>query len=170
MYIPFGFQWVSHVLDFSVYYFESIFVVAAGIVESKNAPGVVTRAAHCSRGQSRGAKKMPMKFEGAMKISASRALKRAPTWHSCMTTPKSLSGQPLDQVWIRLARKGFWGSHTAMSCGGSFRSSWCADFHAALGFHWYFLCPQAILPWRYMLMTTPKSLFGQPNPDLIDPD
>ena len=55
-----------------------------------------------------------------------------------MTTQKSLSGQPLDQVWIRLARKGFWGSHTAMSCGGSFRSSWRADFHGAFRFHWHF--------------------------------
>ena len=81
---------------------------------------------------------MPMESEGAMKISASRASKRAPTWHSCMTTQKSLSGQPLDQVWIRLARKGFWGSHTAMSCGGSFWSSWRADFHGTLRFHWHF--------------------------------
>ena len=83
--------------------------------------------------------------EGAMKISTSRASKWAPTWQSCMTTPKSLSGQPLDRVWIRLARKGFWGSHTAMSCGGSFRSSWRADFHGALRFHWHFFrsldCP-----------------------------
>ena len=36
--------------------------------------------------------------EGAMKISASRASKRAPTWHSCTITPKSLSGQPLDRL------------------------------------------------------------------------
>ena len=42
--------------------------------------------------------------EGAMKISASRASKRAPTWHSCTITPKSLSGQPLDWVWIRRSR------------------------------------------------------------------
>ena len=33
-----------------------------------------------------------------MKISASRASKRAPTWYSCMITPKSLSGQPLDRL------------------------------------------------------------------------
>ena len=47
---------------------------------------------------------MQGKTEGAMKISASRASKWAPTWHSCMITPKSLSGQPLDQVWIRRSR------------------------------------------------------------------
>ena len=93
---------------------------------------------HHSRGQSRDVKKMPMKSEGASKISASRASKRAPTWHSCMTTPKSLSGQPNPDLIQRLARKGFLGSHTAMSCGGSFRSSWRADFHGALRFHWHF--------------------------------
>ena len=49
---------------------------------------------------------MPMKSEGAMKISVSRAseLRRAPTWHSSPTTPKSLSGQPLNWVWIRRSR------------------------------------------------------------------
>ena len=47
---------------------------------------------------------MPKKSEGAMKISMSRASKRAPTWHSCTITPKSLSGQPLDWVWIRRSR------------------------------------------------------------------
>ena len=55
-----------------------------------------------------------------------------------MVAPKSLSGQPLDQVWIRLARKGFWSYHTAMSSGGSFRSSWWARFHGALRFLWHF--------------------------------
>ena len=62
---------------------------------------------HHSRGQSRDVKKMQDETEGAMKISASRASKLAPTWHSCTITPKSLSGQPLDRVWIRLARKRF---------------------------------------------------------------
>ena len=36
--------------------------------------------------------------EGAMKISESRASKRAPTCHSCTITPKSLPGQPLDYL------------------------------------------------------------------------
>ena len=35
-----------------------------------------------------------------MIISASRALKRAPTWHSSPTTLKSLYGQPLERIWI----------------------------------------------------------------------
>ena len=41
---------------------------------------------------------MQGKTESTMKISASRASKRAPTWHSCTITPKSLSGQPLDRL------------------------------------------------------------------------
>ena len=76
--------------------------------------------------------------EGAMKISASRASEQAPTWYSCTVTPKSLSGQPLDLVWIRLARKGFWGYRTAMSCGGSFRSSWRECSHSAFNFVLHF--------------------------------
>ena len=59
-----------------------------------------------------GGKKMPKNSEGAMKTGSSRASKWAPSWYSCMVAPKSLSGQPLDQVWIRLARKGFWSYHT----------------------------------------------------------
>ena len=47
---------------------------------------------------------MQSESEGAMKISAPRASKRAPTCHSCTITPKSLSGQPLDRVWIRRSR------------------------------------------------------------------
>ena len=49
-------------------------------------------------------KKMQGETEGAMKISASRASKQAPTWHSCTITPKSLSSQPLYrliQTWSR---------------------------------------------------------------------
>jgi len=55
---------------------------------------------------------------------SSRASKQASTWHGCMTNPKFLSAQSLDQGWIRLARKGFWGCCTAMSCRVSFRSCW----------------------------------------------
>ena len=84
---------------------------------------------------------MQDKTEGAMRTLSSIASKWAPTWHSCTITPNSLSGQPLNQVWIRLSRNGFWGNHTAMSCGGLFRSSWCADFHSALSFvlHFFYL-------------------------------
>ena len=35
----------------------------------------------------------------------------------------SLYGQPLDQVWIRLAIKGYWGRFSHISCGGSFENS-----------------------------------------------
>ena len=74
-----------------------------------------------------------------MKTSSWRASKRTPTWHTCMVAPKSLSGQPLDQVWNPdLARKGFWSYHTAISSGGSFQSSWCARFHGALRILWHF--------------------------------
>ena len=59
---------------------------------------------HRSRGKFRKVKKMQDESEGAMKISALRASKRAPTWHSCTVAPKSLSGQPLDRVWIRRSR------------------------------------------------------------------
>ena len=94
---------------------------------------------------SRNVKKCRRKTEGAMKISASRASKRAPTWHSCTITPKSLSGQPLDQVWIRSGlgwpERYFGVDGWVMSCRGSFRSSWCADFHGTLSFAMYFLCP-----------------------------
>ena len=55
-------------------------------------------ATHRSRGKSRKVKKMQDETEGAMKISARRASKRAPTWYSCTITPKSLSGQPLDHL------------------------------------------------------------------------
>ena len=43
---------------------------------------------------------MHVKTEGAMKISASRASKQAPTGHSSPTALKSLYGQPLERVWI----------------------------------------------------------------------
>jgi len=46
-----------------------------------------------------------MKSEGAIKISASRASKIALTLHSCMTTSKSLSGQPNPDLIQRLARQ-----------------------------------------------------------------
>ena len=80
--------------------------------------------------------------EDDMKFSASRASKRAPTWHSCTISPKiplwPASGLPNPDPIQRLARKGFWGNRTAMSCWGSFRSSWCADFHNALSFSLHF--------------------------------
>ena len=67
-----------------------------------------------------------------MKTSSSRASKRTPTWHKCMVAPKSLSGQPYPDLIQRLARKGFWSYHTAISRGGSFRSSGWARFHGTL--------------------------------------
>ena len=96
----------------------------------------------CSNGIVWVVEKMPKNSEGAMKTSSSRASKRAPTWHSCMVAPKSLYGQPQDQVWIMLARKGFLSYHTAMSSGGSFRSSWWARFHGALTILWHFFTTQ----------------------------
>ena len=81
---------------------------------------------------------MQDKTEGAVRTLSSRASKWAPTWHSSPITPKSLSGQPLDRVWIRLARKGFWGNGWAMSCGGSFRSSWWERSHSAFSFVLHF--------------------------------
>ena len=68
-------------------------------------------------------KKVQDKTEGAVRMLSSRALKQAPTRHSCTVTPKSLSGQPDPDLIQMLARKGFWGNRTAMSCGGSFRRS-----------------------------------------------
>ena len=65
---------------------------------------LIQTKSHRSRGKSRKVKKMQDETEGAMKISARRASKRAPTWYSCTITPKSLSGQPLDRVWIRRSR------------------------------------------------------------------
>ena len=38
----------------------------------------------------------------------------------------------------RLARKGFWGNRTAMSCGGLFRSSWWERSHSAFSFVLHF--------------------------------
>ena len=128
--------------------------------------GAIRTFGHCSKGQSRDVKNMPMKSEGAMKISASRASKQAPTLHSRMTTPKYLSGQPLDRVWIKLARKGFCGTHTARSCGGLFGSSWLEWSPSALSFvrHFFtiltFLSEQCALTswklWQYSMLT-PKS-------------
>ena len=96
----------------------------------------------CSNGVIWLVKKMSKNSEGAMKTSSLRVSKWAPTWHSCMVAPKSLYDQPLDQVWIRLARKGFWSYHTAMSIGGSFWSSWWARFHSVLRILGIFLQPK----------------------------
>ena len=59
---------------------------------------------------------MQCKLESAVRTGASRSSKQAPTWHSSPATPKSLSGQFLDQPIHRLTRKVFWGSGTAISC------------------------------------------------------
>ena len=85
--------------------------------------------------------------EGAVRTLSSRASKWAPTWHSSPITPKSLSGQPLDRVWIRLARKGFWGNGWAMSCGGSFRSSWWERSHSAFSFVLHFFYHPNLAIW-----------------------
>ena len=74
-----------------------------------------------------------------MKMS-SRASKRAPTWHSCMVAPNSLSAQPNPDLIERLAIKGFWSYHIAMSREGSFWSSWWARFHGALRNLWHSFC------------------------------
>jgi len=57
-----------------------------------------------------------------MRRLSSRASKWAPIWHTCMTAPKFLSGQSLDQVWIRLARKGFWGWGQLCHVGSCFEA------------------------------------------------
>ena len=89
-----------------------------------------------------GCKKMPKNSEGAMKTSSSRASKWAPTCHSCMVAPKSLSGQPNPDLIQRLARKGFWSYHTAISRGGSFRSSGWTRFHGTLRILGHFFTTQ----------------------------
>ena len=90
---------------------------------------------------------MQRKSEGAMKTSSSRASKWAPTWYVCMTTSKSLSGQPNPDLIQRLAIKGFWDSHTDISSGGSFRSSWWARFHGTLRFALHFFYHPTLSIW-----------------------
>ena len=102
---------------------------------------------HRSDGKVRMVKKMQDETEGAVRKLSSRASKRAPTWHSSPITPKSLSGQPLDRVWIRLARKGFWGNGWAMSCGGSFWSSWWERSHSAFSFVLHFFYQPNLVIW-----------------------
>ena len=81
---------------------------------------------------------MPKNSQGAMKTNSSRALKWAPTWHSCMTTSKSLSGQPNPDPIQRLAIKGFWDSHTGILSGGLFWGSLLGHSHGNLRFAWHF--------------------------------
>ena len=101
------------------------------------------------------------------KESSRRELRNKPPCGMCgTTTPKYLSGQPLDRVWIKLARKGFCGTHTARSCGGLFGSSWLEWSPSALSFvrHFFtiltFLSEQCALTswklWQYSMLT-PKS-------------
>ena len=70
-----------------------------------------------------------------------KSFETSPSWQCWMVAPKSLSGQPLDQFWIRLARKGFCSYCTAMSSGGLFQSSW-AHFHGALKNLWHYFTIQ----------------------------
>ena len=100
--------------------------------------GLLDFQAHRSYSKVRMVKKMQDETEGTVRTLSSRSSKRAPPWHSSPIIPKSLSGQPLDQVWIRLARKGFWGNGSAMSCGGSFRRSWWERSHSAFSFVLHF--------------------------------
>ena len=93
---------------------------------------------HHSYSQVRIVKKMQDETEGAVRTLSSRSSKRAPTWHSSPITPKTLSGQPNPDPIQRLARKGFWGNGWAMSCGGSFRSSWWERSHSAFSFVLHF--------------------------------
>ena len=87
-----------------------------------------------------------------MKTSSSRASKQALTWHSCMTTSKSLSGQPNPDLIQRLAIKGFRDSHTDISSGGSFWSSWWARFHGTLRFALHFFYHQTLSVWVMCLV------------------
>jgi len=48
---------------------------------------------HASNSNVKMVQKMPMKCEGAIKTSSSRASKQAPTWHTCTTISKSLGPQ-----------------------------------------------------------------------------
>ena len=47
----------------------------------------------------------------------------------------------------RLARKGFWGNGWAMSCGGSFQSSWWERSHAAFSFVMHFFYHPNLAIW-----------------------
>jgi len=55
----------------------------------------------------------------------------------CTATPKFNSGQPNPALIQRLARKKFGVRHTAMSCWGSFRSSWWECSHSLFSFFLY---------------------------------
>ena len=72
-------------------------------------------------------------------VRKKRASKRAHTWCSCTTTPKSLYGQPNPDLIQTLAIKGFWGSGTVISSKGSFLSSCRGRSHTAFRFIWHFL-------------------------------
>jgi len=96
---------------------------------------------------------MPTKSEGGMRTSSSRAAKRAPTWYMylcicigiCICIPYVPSAPyPIKFLGTRLGywntvHKDFWGSHTGMSSGGSFQTSWWACFLGALIFHFHVL-------------------------------
>ena len=93
---------------------------------------------HRSREKSRDVKKCKAKLKAPWK-SAHQELRNEPPHDIGVRLPKkSFSGQPMDRVWIRGSRgwpeRDFGGNRTAMSCGASFRSSWCADFHGAFCF------------------------------------
>ena len=85
--------------------------------------------------------KMPIQSEVAMRTVFQRASKQAPTWYICMIASKSFYVLPLDQFWIRLARKIFWSYHTDISSGGSFSSSLQRGFHGTLKLDWHFPHP-----------------------------
>ena len=86
------------------------------------------------------AKKCSKDFRTAMRTPLPRASKWAPTWWSGEASPKPFYGQPLDQVWSRLATKGFGTGFSRLSNGGSFRSSEQGRSHGRPEILWAFFC------------------------------